>query len=203
LFVVGCARSGSTLLQTFLAAHPAIFSFPETAVFARLFGAPSLAAPPANDTGVRIEASYARTTALLDAMGRGDLDRILAASPDLDVGINRWSDSARCTRARRDAPQLLLVRYGKLVSDTAAVLRETCRFIGLPFRQEMTERRAEGARALVTMAEPWKTDVFGPVRPQPDDKFDRLQRRTEGVHLGTPRTDRFLIATPVELEIAR
>src|SRR5271167_4804558 len=36
LFVVGCPRSGTTLLQSLLAAHPSVHSFPETAVFGRL-----------------------------------------------------------------------------------------------------------------------------------------------------------------------
>jgi len=37
LFIVGCARSGTTLLQSYIAAHPSVLSFPETAVFGRLF----------------------------------------------------------------------------------------------------------------------------------------------------------------------
>ncbi|WP_222192365.1 sulfotransferase family protein [Modestobacter italicus] len=36
LFVVGCPRSGTTLLQSFLAAHPGVHSFPETHFFYRL-----------------------------------------------------------------------------------------------------------------------------------------------------------------------
>ena len=39
LFVVGCPRSGTTLLQSFLAAHPDVHSFPETHFFYRLAGA--------------------------------------------------------------------------------------------------------------------------------------------------------------------
>lgn len=50
LFLVGCPRSGTTLLQTLLAAHPQIASFPETQFFLdltqqlerRLFGQPPL-----------------------------------------------------------------------------------------------------------------------------------------------------------------
>lgn len=37
-FVVGCPRSGTTLLQSMLAGHPRIQSFPETHFFARGFG---------------------------------------------------------------------------------------------------------------------------------------------------------------------
>ncbi|MGY1854978.1 sulfotransferase family protein [Modestobacter sp. SYSU DS0290] len=36
LFVLGCPRSGTTLLQSFLAAHPAVQAFPETHFFYRL-----------------------------------------------------------------------------------------------------------------------------------------------------------------------
>jgi hypothetical protein len=43
LFVVGCPRSGTTLLQSFLAAHGGVHSFPETHFFYRL---PASAAAP-------------------------------------------------------------------------------------------------------------------------------------------------------------
>lgn len=36
VFIVGCARSGTTLLQSLLAAHPEIISFPETFFFVRV-----------------------------------------------------------------------------------------------------------------------------------------------------------------------
>ncbi len=39
LFVVGCPRSGTTLLQSMLAAHPQIVSFPESHFFNRLISA--------------------------------------------------------------------------------------------------------------------------------------------------------------------
>lgn len=38
IFVVGCPRSGTTLLQSLLAAHPEITSFPETQFFLHLWG---------------------------------------------------------------------------------------------------------------------------------------------------------------------
>lgn len=36
VFLVGCPRSGTTLLQTLLAAHPSVVSFPETHFFSRV-----------------------------------------------------------------------------------------------------------------------------------------------------------------------
>lgn len=38
LFVVGCSRSGTTLLQRFLAGHPGVCTFPESGLFLRAFG---------------------------------------------------------------------------------------------------------------------------------------------------------------------
>lgn len=38
IFVVGCSRSGTTLLQRLLAAHPRVHTFSETGVFLRTFG---------------------------------------------------------------------------------------------------------------------------------------------------------------------
>jgi hypothetical protein len=56
-FVVGCPRSGTTLLQSLLAAHPAIVSCPETFFFLRVMPSGRLA----RRSGV---ASHAATTAL-------------------------------------------------------------------------------------------------------------------------------------------
>ena len=38
LFVVGCSRSGTTIVQRLLAGHKDLISFPETAFFQRLAG---------------------------------------------------------------------------------------------------------------------------------------------------------------------
>jgi len=71
-------------MQSFLAAHPQVLSFPETAVFARLLIGPQSSTPSASDAAARIEASYARATAFLDSVERRDLDRLL---PRADASI--------------------------------------------------------------------------------------------------------------------
>jgi len=38
VFIVGCPRSGTTLVQALLARHPAVYSFPETAFFEAVLG---------------------------------------------------------------------------------------------------------------------------------------------------------------------
>ena len=76
LFVVGCPRSGTTLLQSFLAAHPAVHSFPETAVFGRLLAAGAKNQPPTNPAD-RIQAARARAIGFLDSVGRRDLEGLI------------------------------------------------------------------------------------------------------------------------------
>ena len=297
LFVVGCPRSGTTLLQSFLAAHPAVRSFPETAVFGRLLGGGvmrSFRADPSGDwaavgesgqlrlgRGVmrsfragpsgdwttvneagqarlgsihrRAQLAYRHARELLDTLGRRDLEQILPIRSnstgqfaegfvgvldrlaldqgkswwvektpghlrfvreilglvpgarfinilrdgrqnvaalydmarqypdrwwvryrDLDNAIERWNISVRHTRRLLDVPDVLLVRYERLVAETAAVAEEVCRFAGLPFSRDMIDRRAEAASTVVTAGEPWKADVLTPMRSSAPDKFNEL-----------------------------
>ena len=76
--MIGCARSGTTLLQSFLAAHPAVLSFPETAVFGRLLSASVMPGEARLRTiHRRTQLGYRHVTALLDTLGRRDLEQIL------------------------------------------------------------------------------------------------------------------------------
>jgi hypothetical protein len=77
LFVVGCSRSGTTLLQSFLAAHPAVLSFPETAVFGRLLWTDAEAAGTLNTVHQRTRLAYRRVSKLLDRLGRRELEDLL------------------------------------------------------------------------------------------------------------------------------
>ncbi len=45
--MVGCSRSGTTLLLSRLAGHPAVYAFPETGLFLRLFGMRGIPSLPA------------------------------------------------------------------------------------------------------------------------------------------------------------
>ncbi len=254
LFVAGCPRSGTTLLQSLLAAHPAVLSFRETAVFGRLLSANIMPGEVRLSTiHRRTQLGYRHAAELLDAMGRRDLEyllpmrsksigqfvdgfvgvldrltldegrswwvektpenvnfapEILELVPgarfiatlrdgrqnvaalcdmahkypdrwwvefrDLDRAVEMWNKSARHVRRLLAVPEVLLVRYERLVSDTEAVMREVCRFAGLPFTLQMLDRRVESARALITTREPWKAEVLAPIRSVIEDKFDRL-----------------------------
>lgn len=78
VFVVGCPRSGTTLLQSLLAAHPAVLSFPETAVFGRLLSERTMPGDTRPDTvRRRTQVGYRHAVALLDSLQRRDLEDIL------------------------------------------------------------------------------------------------------------------------------
>jgi sulfotransferase family protein len=97
IFLVGCARSGTTLLQALLATHPLIASFPETHFFPSTVGQrarrrfdlrPSRAAERVrfllSDWRVRLgipsRESNRRLALFLDEIGRGDLQTMFATT---------------------------------------------------------------------------------------------------------------------------
>lgn len=77
LFVVGCARSGTTLLQSLLAAHPAVLSFPETAVFSHLLSPVVPGQTRQITVHRRTQLCYRQATALLNSLARRDLEQLL------------------------------------------------------------------------------------------------------------------------------
>jgi hypothetical protein len=267
VFVVGCARSGTTLVQSFLAAHPWVLSFPETAVFGRLFH--DEPPQPVRDESGRVIApgdpgrtqtmhrrtqlAYRMASELLRLVGRRDLERLLPMRSrsleefargfvavldrlsldaarcfwvektpeniryvpqilgavagakvvnilrdgrenvaamydmsrkypdrwwiryrDLDASIEHWNQCARATRLLLGHPDVLVIRHEALRANPEAVMREVCRFAGLPFTREMIRRRAENARSIVTAREPWKADVLADVRSAVEDRFERV-----------------------------
>jgi hypothetical protein len=73
-FLVGCPRSGTTLLQTMLARHTAVFSLPETHFFRRIFGRPWLHRVPGVTTP---RTGYRALGVLLRILDRKDLRRAI------------------------------------------------------------------------------------------------------------------------------
>lgn len=68
VFIVGCEGSGTTLLQAFLAAHPAVWTCPETQFFVGLFASRHL-----KRLGIARSEGGRRIEALLAYLGRPDL----------------------------------------------------------------------------------------------------------------------------------
>jgi hypothetical protein len=92
---------------------------------------------------------------------------------DVDEAIKRWNTFLAHARAIRRATDVRIVRYERLISETASTLHELCAFAELPYSREMAEHRSEAARTVVTAVEPWKAGVLGPLRPD-EDKFARV-----------------------------
>ncbi len=251
LFVVGCARSGTTLLQSLLAAHPAVLSFPETAVFSHLLSPVVPGQTRQITVHRRTQLCYRQATALLNGVARRDLEQLLpirsqsirqfvdgfvamldrltldkgkswwvektpgnicfvpeilalvpgakfiaivrdgrqnvaalydmgrkypdwAAYRNLDLAIEAWNSSARYAHLLRNMPEVRIIRLEGLLSDTEAVVKEVCQFLGLPFTRDMIDCRAQAAGAVITAREPWKADVLTPLRSAGEDKFERL-----------------------------
>src|SRR5262245_40184836 len=72
-FLVGCPRSGTTLLQSFLAAHPEMTSFPESHFFCHLLPE----TPWAARLGIASRRARARFLRFTEELGRPDLARRL------------------------------------------------------------------------------------------------------------------------------
>lgn len=70
LLVMGCSRSGTTLLQSLMANHSRIFTFPETGVFLRAFGMRGRLLPWAH-LGLTLGKERKALSALADSFGRG------------------------------------------------------------------------------------------------------------------------------------
>jgi sulfotransferase family protein len=93
---------------------------------------------------------------------------------DLDRAIERWNATVQRTRRLLDVPEVMVIRYERLVADPAAAMQEVCLFAGLPFSRDMIDRRVETAGTLMTAAEPWKADVLAPMRSAAEDKFNEV-----------------------------
>jgi hypothetical protein len=76
IFVVGCPRSGTTLLQSLLAAHPEITSFPESHFFCHLLPE----SPWARRLGIASKESRGRFHRFMQELGRPELARRLPAA---------------------------------------------------------------------------------------------------------------------------
>ncbi|MDQ1535128.1 MAG: hypothetical protein QOF28_2889 [Actinomycetota bacterium] len=192
VFVVGCPRSGTTLMQSFLGAHPLLVTRVETHFFQTQPGPEAVAAWLAEmDASADGVAGWVEKTP-----GHiYELDRIVAAVPGarfvhvlrdpievvaslhwassirpamwggpyaLDECIDRWRRAVRGTERWRGDPSHLVVEYQNLASDPEPVLRGTCTVLGLAFDHAMLDDRAALAPALGG-ALPWHDRLAGDV----------------------------------------
>jgi hypothetical protein len=197
VFLVGCARSGTTLLQSMLAVHPAVFSCPETFFFVKA----------ANSGGARHRLGLAAPgaeTALDTLVALGLADRVPTAGlfGRSEAACARWFvDALDRAAARAHAPVWLEKTPSHLDRiDTIARLVPRARFVhmiraGAPTvgsLYDVTHRFPEawgGGRTLEECAERWSHDVsISAARAQcPEHAFVSYER---------------LVAEPVEVMAA-
>lgn len=86
VFVVGCPRSGTTLLQSLLASNSKIASFPETHLFEKLFSRWSLLSA----LGVASRTVWPRWKIIMDEIGHPELSGYL---PPRAIFVRQYSDA--------------------------------------------------------------------------------------------------------------
>lgn len=144
VFVVGCPRSGTTLLQSFLAAHPRIVSFPESHFFVEsipstpLFWRLGLASPRGRrrmhdflaETGTGCTKGVPRTAFLLRQYAAafvGALDTMTTAANG-DVWVEKTPDHLRCIgMIERHVPRARFLHVVRNGEDTVASLYDVSR----------------------------------------------------------------------------
>ncbi|MDP5181620.1 sulfotransferase [Blastococcus sp. BMG 814] len=164
IFVVGCPRSGTTLLQSFLAAHPQVHSFPETHFFHRL------QAP----RGGRRAAGLAATGAagrLDEAAGRLGAPRRRPVLPTVRRSGAAFVAMADAAARRNGADTWVEKTPANLyVLDLIERVVPGAQVVHIVRRRRRRRRRRDGHRArrraggLVEDFEHWKADNTGPLR---------------------------------------
>lgn len=96
---------------------------------------------------------------------------------DFDTLLNAmtWVKAYEAGRrlAERYPERVLTIRYEDFVSNQEAVLRRTCSFFGIEFRQEMLDiTRSDEAQKISGMSALWESNKFPPI-PANVDKFKK------------------------------
>jgi hypothetical protein len=249
VFLVGCERSGTTLLQSMLAANSAVFSIPESHFYDKLFGSGHWRW----FLGIASRKARPRWEAFLTEIGHGEmqsrlpryaftirqfsqyfvevLDRltldqgkeiwlektpahlhyidqierlirgvkfvhILRKGKDniaslYDIGLNfadkwtpeyksldrcidRWVEDAKLSIRYSRRPNHYLVRYEHLVDDPKKILVGVCKFIGIPYEDQMLTDYPDIASKIILKTEPWKNNTFKPLQDTQNSKFQKL-----------------------------
>jgi hypothetical protein len=206
VFIGGCSRSGTTLLQRLLVGHPRIHTFPETGVFLRALGmrghvlpwarlgltlgkerkslirlieqvgVTDAAAPPLPPRRLRLRSSIQDVVRFLD---------LLTLAEGKDIWLEKTprhvlhaSRIRRMVPASMEDPGHLILRYERLASHPRETLRKICAHLGIDFREEMLE--ASGQTGFVLEDEVWKAPPRGPLHPAASkcgDIFDETERK--------------------------
>lgn len=193
VFIVGCPRSGTTLLQCLLAAHSQMISFPETHLHydfskaaERLSQFDDLAQKQnligwiektprhlhyiADIKALCPDAKFVHC--LRDAMANVaalyTIERRHGTAwsyrpKTLDECFQRWQGDYEISKSYESSFYHKLVKYEELTENTAEVLRDLCQFIGLVYEPSMLKEYVNVAPQVDEQA-PWKISVREPIR---------------------------------------
>jgi len=169
LIIGGCGRSGTTLLQSILSAHPAILGFPkELSVFNHWRGEKGRKEPRRIDrlyreilirrvpSGVRrwsekTPRNVRHIERIMDYFDgqvkfihiiRDGRDVVLSQHPDKEgfwVDPRRWVTDVKAGLAYADHPNVLTIYYEDLVREYEATMQRILDFIGEPFTRHLEQ----------------------------------------------------------------
>ena len=67
-----------------------------------------------------------------------------------------------------------VVMYDQLVDFPRELLTELCRFIGIPFEENMLNDYSKTASKLILKQEQWKSSVFDQIQKAKESKFNKV-----------------------------
>ncbi|MGD1855758.1 MAG: sulfotransferase [Leptolyngbyaceae cyanobacterium] len=260
VFIVGCPRSGTTLLQSLLASHSEIASFPESKFFVDLVWLPE---ETSRRYALGLVSKRLRSTLelFLEAVDRPDLKRKLPKLPlvqpyvhsfklilseltqsqdksiwlektpehlmrlkyverympeariihivrsgtdvvaslydiahrypehwghtfsTVDGCIKRWTDDIAISHEYLEKPNHTLVHYEQLVANPANEVRRLCKFVGVPFEEQMIENYQVASRQLVRSRENWKASTQQAIQNTNSQKFLTIFTPEQQAHI--------------------
>lgn len=251
-FLVGCPRSGTTLLQSLLASHSQIISFPESRLFIKVFpqlkqdwklwlrrGTTKMSEyrlqqflrkvdyeeriatlPPLpwsqqqyghliitvmnelmraqnkqvwlektpdhlhfipqiqrlipNAKFIHILRNGTDTVASLYEVRLKYPEQWRMEKADIHRSCDRWLKDIALSYRYRQHPRHRFVRYEHLIANTAVVVQDLCRFIGVTYEPQMLENYRHTVQNLVLEQEAWKANVTQAIESTQAIKFKKL-----------------------------
>lgn len=193
LFIVGCPRSGTTLLQCLLAAHSQMISFPEShlhydfdragdrlAQFDRIAQQKQLAGwiekTPRHLHFIEelkalcpsIKFIHSIRDVRANVASLYGIERHYGASwgyqpKTIKECFQRWQNDYQISQAYSTHPHHKLVKYEELVEEPSEILENICQYVGLEFEPEMLVKYPD-ILPIVGQEAPWKISLKEPIK---------------------------------------
>jgi len=92
----------------------------------------------------------------------------------LERCIEIWAEDTRLDMQYFGKPNHYLVKYEQMTADSRSVVVDLCRFLNIPFEEQMLTDYSSVVSQLVTKNEPWKATVGTPIEKRQGHKFYSL-----------------------------